>query len=188
MPSISHLDKLMFYIYLDTCYLVPFFVWERRVMVVSRTVPILSVLMCVIGYLKMYNVFSRQIVFLNQCLRMRVSPSSSRKMPLLPNVRQSSISNNSDLKVLVCVQVLKAKSYPNGSLEGTVFAGNSSSTWHAIHHGVKLLKRGLVWHVGCGGRSADSYLAGSLAPASSAYPTGLSGHRGHADYTKWLSC
>lgn len=47
-------------------------------------------------------------------------------------------------------KVLKAKSYHNGRLEDTVFASNASSTWQAIHHGLELLKRGLVWRVGDG--------------------------------------
>lgn len=50
----------------------------------------------------------------------------------------------------LCARVLKAKYYPNGSLEDTVFAGNASSTWHAIHHGLDLLKKGLVWRIGNG--------------------------------------
>ena len=42
-------------------------------------------------------------------------------------------------------RVLKAKYYPNGSLKDTVFAGNASSTWHAIHHGLDLLKSVRIW-------------------------------------------
>ena len=43
-------------------------------------------------------------------------------------------------------QVLKVKYYPSGRLEDTVFAGNSSLTWQAIHYGPELAK-GLVWRV-----------------------------------------
>ncbi|KAM0905348.1 hypothetical protein ACQ4PT_017444 [Festuca glaucescens] len=39
----------------------------------------------------------------------------------------------------LCAQLLKAKYYPNGSFIGTVFAGNGSSTWHAIEYGLELL-------------------------------------------------
>jgi hypothetical protein len=42
---------------------------------------------------------------------------------------------------------LKAKYYPNGRLEDTVFSANASSTWQAISHGLDLLKKGLVWRV-----------------------------------------
>ena len=47
-------------------------------------------------------------------------------------------------------KVLKARYYPNGSLEDTVFSGNASPTWHAIQHGLELLKQGLIWRVGNG--------------------------------------
>jgi hypothetical protein len=33
----------------------------------------------------------------------------------------------------MCAQVLKARYYPNGRLEDTVFAGNASSWWQAMH-------------------------------------------------------
>jgi hypothetical protein len=46
--------------------------------------------------------------------------------------------------------VLKARYYPNGRLEDTVFAGNASSTWQAIQYGLELIKKGLVWRVGDG--------------------------------------
>ena len=46
--------------------------------------------------------------------------------------------------------ILKAKYYPNGFLVDTVFTGNGSSTWHAIEHGLQLLKRGIIWQVGNG--------------------------------------
>jgi hypothetical protein len=50
----------------------------------------------------------------------------------------------------LCARVLKAKYYPNGNLEDTVFSGNASSTWQAISHGLDLLKKGLIWRVGNG--------------------------------------
>uniref|UniRef100_A0A453EAU8 Reverse transcriptase domain-containing protein n=1 Tax=Aegilops tauschii subsp. strangulata TaxID=200361 RepID=A0A453EAU8_AEGTS len=50
----------------------------------------------------------------------------------------------------LCARVLKAKYYPNGKLEDTVFTGNSSSSWQAISHGLDLLKKGLLWRVGNG--------------------------------------
>lgn len=50
----------------------------------------------------------------------------------------------------LCVQVLKARYYPDGCLKDIVFSGNASSTWQAIQHGLELLKKGLVWHVGNG--------------------------------------
>jgi hypothetical protein len=45
---------------------------------------------------------------------------------------------------------LKAKYYPNGNLEDTVFSANASSTWQAISHGLELLRKGLIWRVGNG--------------------------------------
>ena len=50
----------------------------------------------------------------------------------------------------LCAQVLKAKYYPNGRLEDTVFTGNASSTWQAITYGLELLKKGLLWRIGDG--------------------------------------
>jgi hypothetical protein len=50
----------------------------------------------------------------------------------------------------LCAQLLKAKYYPNGCLTDTVFTGNGSSTWHAIEHGLELLKQGVIWRVGNG--------------------------------------
>jgi len=50
----------------------------------------------------------------------------------------------------LCSKALKAKNYPNGSLEDTVFSGNASPTWHAIQHGLEPLKQRLVWRVGNG--------------------------------------
>ena len=50
----------------------------------------------------------------------------------------------------LCAQVLKAKYYPYGKLEDTVFSANASSSWQGISHGLELLKKGLVWRVGDG--------------------------------------
>nr|XP_040258536.1 uncharacterized protein LOC109764695 [Aegilops tauschii subsp. strangulata] len=50
----------------------------------------------------------------------------------------------------LCAQVLKARYYPEGRLEDTVFSGNASPTWQAIQYGLELLKKGLVWRVGDG--------------------------------------
>lgn len=50
----------------------------------------------------------------------------------------------------LCARVLKARYYPQGNLEDTVFTGNASSTWQAISHGLDLLKKGLIWRVGNG--------------------------------------
>lgn len=50
----------------------------------------------------------------------------------------------------LCAQVLKARYYPLGRLDDTVFTGNASSSWQAISYGLDLLKKGLVWRVGNG--------------------------------------
>ena len=50
----------------------------------------------------------------------------------------------------LCAQVLKARYYPSGNLEDTVFSGNASSSWLAISYGLDLLKKGLIWRVGNG--------------------------------------
>jgi hypothetical protein len=50
----------------------------------------------------------------------------------------------------MCAQVLKARYYPNGRLEDTIFAGNASSSWQAIQCGLELLTKDLVWRVGNG--------------------------------------
>lgn len=50
----------------------------------------------------------------------------------------------------LCAQVLRAKYYPDGNLTDMVFTGNASSTWHAIEHGIELLKKGIIWRVGDG--------------------------------------
>lgn len=46
--------------------------------------------------------------------------------------------------------MLKARYYPDGNIEDTVFSGNASSSWQAISHGLDLLKKGLIWRVGNG--------------------------------------
>ena len=50
----------------------------------------------------------------------------------------------------LCAKVVKAKYYPHGKLEDTVFTGNASSSWSAISHALELLKKGLIWRVGNG--------------------------------------
>jgi hypothetical protein len=50
----------------------------------------------------------------------------------------------------LCARVLKAKYYPNGELQDTVFTGNASSSWQAIQYGLELLKKGLIWRIGNG--------------------------------------
>jgi hypothetical protein len=50
----------------------------------------------------------------------------------------------------LCARVLKARYYPSGELIDTVFAGNPSSTWTTISHGLDLLKKGVIWRVGNG--------------------------------------
>jgi hypothetical protein len=48
----------------------------------------------------------------------------------------------------LCARLLKAKYFPNGSIIDTVFTGIASTTWHAIEHGLELLKKGVIWRVG----------------------------------------
>lgn len=50
----------------------------------------------------------------------------------------------------LCARLLKAKYYPRGSLVDTAFCTNPSQTWQAIMHGLELLKKGIIWRVGCG--------------------------------------
>ena len=50
----------------------------------------------------------------------------------------------------LCARVLKARYFPNGRLEDTVFTSNASQTWQSIVHGLELLKEGLVWRIGNG--------------------------------------
>lgn len=45
----------------------------------------------------------------------------------------------------LCARVLKAKYFPSGNLEDTVFTENPSATWQGIEHGLQLLKKGLIW-------------------------------------------
>ena len=45
----------------------------------------------------------------------------------------------------LCARLLKAKHYPSGRLEDTVFSGNPSQSWHGVCHVLELLKKGLVW-------------------------------------------
>ena len=44
----------------------------------------------------------------------------------------------------LCARLLKARYYPHGKLEDTIFFGNASSFWTAIFHGLDLLKKGLI--------------------------------------------
>jgi hypothetical protein len=44
----------------------------------------------------------------------------------------------------LCARVLKAKYYPRGQLQDTVFPRGASSSWQAIQHGLELLKKGLI--------------------------------------------
>ena len=39
----------------------------------------------------------------------------------------------------LCARLLKAKYYPSGRLEDTVFSANPSSTWQAVSYGLELL-------------------------------------------------
>lgn len=50
----------------------------------------------------------------------------------------------------LCAQVLNARYYLDGRLEDMLFAGNASSTWKAIQHGLELLKKGVTWSIGDG--------------------------------------
>ncbi|CAN6246919.1 unnamed protein product [Urochloa humidicola] len=49
----------------------------------------------------------------------------------------------------LCARLLKAKYYPRGSVVDTVFSSNSSQTWQSIQHGLELVKKGVVWRIGC---------------------------------------
>ena len=44
----------------------------------------------------------------------------------------------------LCAQVLKARYYPDGRLEDTVFSGNASPTWQVVQYGLELLKKGII--------------------------------------------
>jgi hypothetical protein len=50
----------------------------------------------------------------------------------------------------LCARVLKAMYYLHRQLQDMVFAGNASSTWQAILHGLELLKKCLIWRIGNG--------------------------------------
>ena len=50
----------------------------------------------------------------------------------------------------LCSQVLKAKYFPSGNLEDTVFPSSTSPTWQSIVHGLELIKCGVTWRVGNG--------------------------------------
>lgn len=51
---------------------------------------------------------------------------------------------------ILCTRVLRAKYYPHGRLEDTIFRSNPSSTWQGIGYGLELLKKSLIWRVGNG--------------------------------------
>lgn len=50
----------------------------------------------------------------------------------------------------LCARILKAKYFPRGNLVDTAFCSNPSQTWQAIMHGLELLKKGIIWRIGCG--------------------------------------
>lgn len=50
----------------------------------------------------------------------------------------------------LCSRLLKAKYYPRGNLVDTAFCSNPSQTWEAITYGLELLKKGIIWRIGCG--------------------------------------
>lgn len=50
----------------------------------------------------------------------------------------------------LCARLVKARYYPNGNLIDTSFCSNPSQTWQAITHGLELLKKGIIWRIGCG--------------------------------------
>jgi hypothetical protein len=50
----------------------------------------------------------------------------------------------------LCARLLKAKYYPRGCLVDTAFSANSSYTWQSLVHGLELLKKGIIWRIGCG--------------------------------------
>jgi hypothetical protein len=74
----------------------------------------------------------------------------------------------------LCAQILKAKYYPNGFLTDTVFSGNGSSTWHAIEHGLELLKQGVIWRVG-NGASIRAWRDPWIPRESSRFPSSSQG-------------
>ena len=84
----------------------------------------------------------------------------------------------------LCARVLKARYYPNGKLEDTVFSGNASSSWQAISHGLDLLKKGLLWRVG-NGKSIRIWRDNWIPGLS---PSGRSHHKVDAASVLWLIC
>nr|XP_051196822.1 uncharacterized protein LOC127310170 [Lolium perenne] len=48
----------------------------------------------------------------------------------------------------LCARVMKARYFPNGELQDTVFSGNASPAWQGVQHELELLKKGLLWRVG----------------------------------------
>ena len=83
----------------------------------------------------------------------------------------------------LCAQVLKARYYPEGRLEDTVFSGNASPMWQAVQYGLELLKKGLVWRVGKGRNIRiwrDRWIPASLH-------VNLLPNRAPADYDEWRS-
>jgi len=50
----------------------------------------------------------------------------------------------------LCARVLKAKYFSNSNLLDMSPAGEASSTWRAIEHGLELLKRGVIHRIGDG--------------------------------------
>lgn len=50
----------------------------------------------------------------------------------------------------LCARLLKANYFPRGCLVDTVFSANASFTWQSIMHGLELLKKGIIWRIGCG--------------------------------------
>lgn len=50
----------------------------------------------------------------------------------------------------LCARLLKAKYFPPGCLVDAAFSSNASYTWQSILHGLELLKKGIIWRIGCG--------------------------------------
>jgi hypothetical protein len=49
-------------------------------------------------------------------------------------------------------RLLKSKYYPNGRLLDTVFARDASASWRGVEHGLELMKKGVIWRIGNGGK------------------------------------
>jgi hypothetical protein len=78
----------------------------------------------------------------------------------------------------LCARVLKAKYYSWGNLLDTVVAYDASQTWRAIEHGLELLKKGIINHIGNGQATRiwrDNWLPRpmSLRPTGSCRPCRL---------------